>query len=167
MATPARSKRARDASRRNGARSKGPRTASGKRRSARNALKHGLRAAAIVDPAMMPDWIRQLEAEVLEMLGTPDYRQRELVDLLLLACLQLDQADQMIDNRRAQFAVHLAELDGESQVVAEHLDGVAGQLAEIGRLHAYRRRFRGRRDRLLARLFRRGLPQKLSLDCVS
>jgi hypothetical protein len=42
----------RSANRRNARRSTGPRTASGKARAAQNARKHGLRAAALRDPAM-------------------------------------------------------------------------------------------------------------------
>jgi hypothetical protein len=57
------------ASRRNGARSHGPSSAAGKARSARNALKHGLRARKLVlledeDPAEFRRFARALEAEL-------------------------------------------------------------------------------------------------------
>ena len=63
-AVPVSSARA-EASRKNGARSRGPKTAEGKARSARNALKHGLRAEKyVVLPEEDADEFAGLEAEV-------------------------------------------------------------------------------------------------------
>jgi hypothetical protein len=63
-AVPASSVRA-EASRRNGARSRGPKTPEGKARSAQNAFKHGMRAQKyVVLPEEDADEFADLEAEV-------------------------------------------------------------------------------------------------------
>ena len=59
-----------EASRRNGAQSRGPKTAEGKARSAQNALKHGLRAEKhVVLPEEDADEFAALEAAMVEELA--------------------------------------------------------------------------------------------------
>jgi hypothetical protein len=59
-----------EASRRNGARSRGPKTAEGKASSARNALKHGLRAQKhVVLPEEDAAEFKAIEAALIEELG--------------------------------------------------------------------------------------------------
>ncbi|HEX3210830.1 MAG TPA: hypothetical protein VHQ91_15680 [Geminicoccaceae bacterium] len=84
------------ASRQNGARSRGPRTAAGKARSARNALKHGLRARKLVllegeDAAEFRWFARALEAELV-----PAGRlQADLVGRIAIAAWRARRADQL------------------------------------------------------------------------
>ena len=96
-----RSPAAQDASRANGAKSRGPRTAKGKQRSARNAVKHNLRGRAMLDRAHMPRWLRDVEEELVEMLGgDASLSQREWIDQLLLAWLQLERVDALIETNQ-------------------------------------------------------------------
>jgi hypothetical protein len=84
------------ASRRNGARSRGPNTAPGKARSARNALKHGLRARKSVlledeDAIEFRRFARALEAEL-----APEGRlQADLVGRIAIAAWRARRADRL------------------------------------------------------------------------
>lgn len=144
-----RSEDAREASRRNGSKGAGPRTAAGKRRSARNALKHGLRSQSLVPAELRPAWINAIEADLLRRLYHPDFVQREYIDRLLLACQRLAKVDALI----AAMPVHAGGLEyisegGRSRDTAS----IASELRTLAKYHAYRRRFRGQRDRCLVRL---------------
>jgi hypothetical protein len=84
------------ASRRNGARSRGPNTAAGKARSARNALKHGLRARKSVlledeDATEFRRFARALEAE----LAPAGRLQADLVGRIAIAAWRARRADQL------------------------------------------------------------------------
>jgi hypothetical protein len=83
------------ASRRNGARSHGPSSAAGKARSARNALKHGLRARKLVlqdeDPAEFRQFARALEAE----LAPAGRLQADLVGRIAIAAWRARRADRL------------------------------------------------------------------------
>jgi hypothetical protein len=84
------------ASRRNGARSRGPKTAAGKARSARNALAHGLRSRQLVllddeDPAEFRAFARALQAEL-----APRGRfQADLVGRIVIAAWRARRADKL------------------------------------------------------------------------
>jgi hypothetical protein len=84
------------ASRRNGARSRGPRTAAGKLRSSRNALTHGLRARklALLDDenaAEFRAFARALQAEL-----EPEGRlQADLVSRIVMAAWRARRADKL------------------------------------------------------------------------
>ncbi len=84
------------ASRINGAKSRGPRTAEGKARSAQNALKHGLSAKKHV---LLPDDSRAefkaLEAALLEELRPEGALQTLLVHRLVAAAWRLARADRL------------------------------------------------------------------------
>ena len=84
------------ASRRNGARSKGPRTAAGKARSARNALKHGLAPERMIpladeDGAELQAFAQSLRAE-LHPVGA---LQKGLVDRIAVATWRARRADRL------------------------------------------------------------------------
>jgi hypothetical protein len=145
MPTKRRSRAAQEASRRNGARSHGPRTALGKQRSARNALRHGLRGRSMINPADLPEWAKELERAMIAALGDVNFLQREHLDALLASCLLLERVDSLI----AKAAPRVFE----ALPVAQHR---SSGLHELAGLYGYRRRFRARRDRCLAKLFPHG-----------
>ena len=153
-----RSPAAQEASRVNGAKSSGPKTAKGKRRSARNAVKHNLRGRAMLERAQLPEWLREIELELVTMLGGDCWlSQREWIQLLL-AWLQLERVDALIDAAGEQAFAGM-EQTGAEQIPAFLNDAPEATLLSLARLHAYRRRFRGRRDACVRRLFKRGMPR--------
>jgi hypothetical protein len=85
-----------EASRKNGARSRGPETLEGKARSARNALKHGLRAQK---HAVLPDEVvaafKALEAALTEELAPESALQSILVGRIARAVWRLERAEQL------------------------------------------------------------------------
>jgi hypothetical protein len=85
-----------EASRRNGAKSRGPRTPDGKARSSRNALKHGLRAATHV-VLLDEDWdeFRALEGALLAELTPVGAVQAILVQRIAIATWRLARADRL------------------------------------------------------------------------
>jgi hypothetical protein len=85
-----------EASRKNGAKSRGPRTPEGKARSAQNALKHGLRAARhLVLPAEDPAAFAKLEAALFEELAPEGALQTELARQITSAAWRLVRVDRM------------------------------------------------------------------------
>jgi hypothetical protein len=85
-----------EASRRNGARSRGPKTAEGKARSAQNALRHGMRALRYV---VLPDEdgveFQALEAALVEELAPVGALQVVLARRVAMAAWRLARADRM------------------------------------------------------------------------
>jgi hypothetical protein len=85
-----------EASRRNGAKSRGPKTAEGKARSARNALRHGMRALQYV---VLPDEdaveFQTLEAALLDELAPEGALQLVLARRVAVAAWRLARADRM------------------------------------------------------------------------
>lgn len=141
---PKRSPAAQAASRRNGARSKGPKTAAGKSRSARNAFKHGFRAQRSL-PEKLPDWLEALERELIDLSGQEGEGRHEHLDRVLLASLLLREVDDMIDATLS----HLLSLPGRA--VDEQL-----RPKELVKLQAYRHRFRVQRDTGIRKLLATG-----------
>ncbi|MGH6900185.1 MAG: hypothetical protein ACREJ5_27155, partial [Geminicoccaceae bacterium] len=94
-AVPAISARA-EASRRNGARSRGPKTTEGKARSAQNALKHGLRAQKYV---VLPDEdgaaFAALEAALIAELAPQGVLQMILAQRIARAAWRLERAERL------------------------------------------------------------------------
>lgn len=84
------------ASRINGARSRGPRTAEGKARSSQNALRHGLRAQTLV---LLPDEdaaeFHALEAALVEELAPDGVLQSILAERVARAAWRLARADRI------------------------------------------------------------------------
>jgi hypothetical protein len=94
-AVPVSSARA-EASRRNGARSRGPKTPEGKARSAQNALKHGMRAQKyVVLPEEDAAAFAALEAALTLELAPQDVLQRILVGRIARAAWRLDRAERI------------------------------------------------------------------------
>jgi hypothetical protein len=84
------------ASRKNGARSRGPKTAEGKARSARNALKHGLRAQKyVVLPEEDAAAFAALEAALVEELAPVGALQSILVGRIARAAWRLERAERL------------------------------------------------------------------------
>jgi len=84
------------ASRANGARSRGPKTAGGKARSRRNALRHGLRATVLeVLPLAVGGPTEQLVAAVHAHLAPTDVIETELADGIAVALWRLRRAREL------------------------------------------------------------------------
>ena len=85
-----------EASRRNGAKSRGPKTEEGKSRSAQNALRHGMRALQYV---VLPDEdaveFQTLEAALLDELAPEGALQVVLARRVAVAAWRLERADRM------------------------------------------------------------------------
>jgi hypothetical protein len=85
-----------EASRKNGARSRGPKTPAGKARAAQNALRHGMRALNYV---VLPDedavQFQALEAALLDELAPEGALQLVLVRRVAVAAWRLERADRM------------------------------------------------------------------------
>jgi hypothetical protein len=94
-AVPVSSARA-EASRKNGARSRGPVTPEGKARSARNALQHGLRAQKyVVLPDEDPAEFAALETALIDELAPQGVLQSILVGRIARAAWRLDRAERL------------------------------------------------------------------------
>jgi hypothetical protein len=84
------------ASRRNGARSRGPKTSEGKARSAQNALKHGMRAQkCIVLPGERAAAFAAFEAALLEELAPDGALQAVLAQRVVAASWRLARAERL------------------------------------------------------------------------
>jgi hypothetical protein len=85
-----------EASRRNGARSRGPKTPEGKARAAQNALKHGMRAHKhVLLPQEDAAEFAALEAEILAELAPAGALQTVLARRIVMAAWRLARADRM------------------------------------------------------------------------
>jgi hypothetical protein len=114
--------------------STGPKTADGKARVGRNALRHGLSVPALSDPGFAPEVVELAHRIAQSVVGQAVDGERHV-----LACRV---AETIIDIRR----VRLAKLPFVAQVAAD-LRNCAKPLAELWRLDRYERRTRSRRKR--------------------
>lgn len=132
------SETASSSSRRNGARSKGPKSDTGKAKSSRNAFKHGLRSAVSVQPLAMPVWLKDLERELGETLGPALLTEKDQIDTFLLAQFRLRQCEELLDQQLAE-------------AIESDVSATAQRLSVLMR---YEKRFRGQRDRVLRKLLK-------------
>lgn len=140
------------ASRRNGAKSRGPKSAAGKARAARNALRHGLRASDPVLPETMPTWMPTKLADLETALGDIGQTRREHLDRYALHLVLIEKVDRLI---AAEFARVFAISDGGNELrLAAHASEI--DLSQLRALFGYRRRFRAARDRSLVKLATQG-----------
>ena len=100
------------ASRKNGARSQGPRTAAGKARSARNALKHGLRARRVLlldgeDAAEFRAFATRLQAELMP----EGVLQESLVGRITIAAWRSRRADRLESALLGRYLAPAADAD--------------------------------------------------------
>lgn len=147
-----RSEAAREASRRNGARSKGPRTLTGRTRVAYNAMRHGLRGRQTIEPAYLPDWLKQVERRVVHCFPELTQRRREFLDRILGCMLLIDQADRLIVE---EFGRLDAMLSGTDHDHAQKFDS-----RRLTRLLKYRARFQASRDMAFKRLIVGAQPKE-------
>ena len=130
------------ANRRNAARSTGPRSTAGKRRSSRNALRHGLAASAFPDSLAEKD----IDALALALAGELASEAGILARARLAAAAELEVRRVRSVRARLLQALLTAE---EGGVEAERL---AKGLAQAARLDRYQRRAMSRRNTLLRAL---------------
>jgi hypothetical protein len=103
--------------------STGPRSASGKARSSRNALKHGLRAEKLALPNEDPEDLRDREARWIEQFRPQDQLEYALVQIVVRAHLQMDRCarHQVATGARQQRSrTHRATMKVEDQVHEAH-----------------------------------------------
>lgn len=142
--TKERSQAAAQASRTNGARSKGPQSARGKQRSARNSLKHGLFRTGFEDGAALSDSASALARE-LWYLSDGSWEARTVIENALDAAIRLERAESLVRRIRGEVAALLS-----SDAASASLLG--SRLGELLRYSRYERRLRGRRDRAMRKI---------------
>ncbi len=138
-----------EANRRNALRSTGPRTAAGKARSRKNALRHGL-AAVLKDHTVVPEAVAKLASVIAADSSDP---------LAEAHGITFAEAEMAVRRARAAQAEVLAELleaetaQSKPQVLVEF---IATAMQTVGRLHRYERRALSRRRRAMRELM--GIP---------
>ena len=92
----------REASRRNGSRSRGPKTEAGKARSRANSLKHGLTGAGVVLPEDMADAVARYRADLLRRYAPRNPEEAAEIDRAAGAIARLERLQEVdLAQRRA------------------------------------------------------------------
>lgn len=145
MAKPPRSEAQRAASRANGRRSKGPRSAEGKANASRNALRHGMRATSVqLVASTTNDPARVLADAVHERLAPSDVIEVALVDGIAMALWRLRRAQQLEDELLATRR-EPAQADGLAGAFLRRASGTS----PLALLLRYRSQALGELNRLL------------------
>ncbi len=120
-----------EASRKNGAKSRGPKTPEGKQRSAQNALKHGLRAetfAVVGDED--PQEFAAFEAAMLDCLSPQNALQTFFAGRIVRAAWRLERADRLAAGTvGASFPKPAAK---ETELFARQMEGLFGDDGDLG-----------------------------------
>lgn len=127
------------ASRRNGARSGGPKSNAAKAVSSQNAVKHGLFRKRFEDLLGLGEEDTELMEELQQ--GVRGDFDMLAIETVLIANRQLDRATAIVHDLQARATAALAS--PESAVP------VAELIEDLARMARYQRRFRGQRDRAL------------------
>lgn len=143
--SPIRSEAAREASRTNGKRSRGPLSYVGRQISSRNAFKHGLRGRLSAEPAFLPAWLKRFDQKVVKLFGYFSQRRRECLDRSLVNMLLVQQADRLITEELGR--LHWLIAGGPAPEPSKSAD-----LVHLEKLFKYRRRFAASRDRGISRI---------------
>jgi len=141
-----------EASRRNGARSRGPKTAMGKAKSARNALRHGLRARQAISADDVPGWVLDLEAKLAAM-GHIGRRRRELLNELGIIAMLEEKTEQLLQAAGVEFAGMIetapGSLDNAAVGAAPDMKEIMASFRKLRKLLSYRTRFSRQRSACL------------------
>lgn len=140
-----RSEAAREASRANGKRSRGPLSYVSRQISSRNAFKHGLRGRLPAEPGYMPAWLQRFDQKVVKLFGYFSQRRRECLDRSMVNMLLVQQADRLITEE-------LCRLDWLLTGGPAPEPSKSADLAHLEKLFKYRRRFSASRDRGISRI---------------
>ena len=153
MAKSPRSEAQRAASRANGCKSQGPRTAAGKSRARRNAIKHGLRAASLgILPTDGDAPPLSLADAVHDRLAPTDVIEIELTEGIALAYWRLRRARQLEEalvegrpdavapNSLARFLLRRGNAIDALGLLLRYRNQALGELARLGRLLEQHRR---------------------------
>ena len=128
-----------DASRRNGAQSTGPKTETGKQRSAANATKHGLRAERLQLTEEERQWAEDLRQSLAGRTLPSDAAERATLEALIICEIKLARLDEL-------------EMRVLDEALLEVEDGEKKRLPSLSTLDRYRGRIMRERRELETRL---------------